>query len=245
MNVTGHLVWREGLPAEKTWVKCSSCQHEFSTGYFDFQQQQIILDRRPFKQPEGDELDGWLRYWGGEISRVLGTFHSGALPCDDVLWLDMAAGDGVRAMTLAEMGVKVTACSPDSRVVASLREKNIPAIRLDSSEMLFATPGEFDVICLGGLLSEVGHPLVWLPQLVKQLRLDGLLWLSVPYVDAASWVSERETSSTHPWRSAMLHSHHYSANSLRRLLDAAGLRMVGTRPCPMNKRSLEVLAKKM
>ena len=244
VNVTGHLVWREGLPTEKTWVKCSSCQHEFSTGYFDFQQRQIILDRRPFKQPEGDELDGWLRYWGGEISRVLGTFPSGALPCD-VLWLDMAAGDGVRAMTLAEMGVKVTACSPDSRVVASLREKNIPAIMFDGSEMLFATPGEFDVICLGGVLSEVGHPLVWLPQLVKQLRLDGLLWLSVPYVDAASWVSARETSSVHPWRSAMLHSHHYSASSLRRLLDAAGLRMVGARPCPMNKRSLEVLAKKM
>jgi SAM-dependent methyltransferase len=130
---------------------------------------------------------------------------------------DIGAGLGVFPHAMKKRGWTVTALDPDPRATAHIR--SVVDAEVVTGDFMKIDPsrlGRFDVITLNKVLEHIEDPVAFLARAVPLLGERGFIYIEVPSVAAATEGPGREEFFIE-------HHHVFSAGSLIRAIEAAGL----------------------
>jgi len=223
-----HPMHKPPLPSLMNWYQCRGCRHMFTDGYFgDDALAVLFADAQESQQPGGDAESGrnlWARVVERVAAMVPGAPQRG-LEMGDApgRWLDVGFGDGALLQTAQEWGFDVLGIDLRTGSVDALNALGVAA-RCLSLEQLDA-PGTFDVISMADVLEHMPFPGQALVQVHRLLAGRGIVYVSMPNADTASWRAlDREGKN--PYWVEIEHYHNFTRDRLQALLRDSGLEPV-------------------
>jgi len=224
-DCSNHPLYKPSLPALMKWCSCRACRHVFTDGYFDDAALAVLFaDAHASQQPGGDAESG-RNLWARVIERVAamapGAPQRGLeAPAAPGRWLDVGFGDGALLMTAREWGFDVLGIDLRADSVGALNALGVPA-RCVALEQLDA-PGAFDVISMADVLEHMPFPAPALRHVHRLLAERGIVYLSMPNADSASWRAlDREGNN--PYWVEIEHYHNFTRERLQALLRDCGM----------------------
>lgn len=224
-----HPLYRQPLPATMRWCRCSGCQHVFTNGYFGEEALAVLLaDAHAHQQPGSGNADAGRNLWARVIERVAAMapgapqrgLETGARPGR---WLDVGFGDGSLLLTAQEWGFETLGIDLRRESVAKLEALGVAA-RCVALETLDES-GAFDVVSMADVLEHMPFPRSALAQVHRLLAERGLVYLSMPNADTASWRAlDRERNN--PYWIEIEHYHNFTRERLQALLRRSGLQPI-------------------
>lgn len=134
--------------------------------------------------------------------------------------LDIGAGCGVLLWAAKRLGYSATGIEPSAylcevgaRRGLDIRQGVFPEVTLDK---------EFDVITITDVLEHVNDPALLIRDAMKQLRPDGILFVTTP--DSASFMAR--ILGNRWWHYRIAHIGYFNRRNLTMLLENAGLRIL-------------------
>ncbi len=224
-----HPLYKQQLPATMRWCRCNGCQHVFTDGYFGEEALAVLLsDAHAHQQPGIGDADAGRNLWARVIERVAAMapaspqrgLETGALLGR---WLDVGFGDGSLLLTAQEWGFEVLGIDLRRESVAKLEAQGVAA-RCTALETL-EQPGAFDVVSMADVLEHMPYPRPALAQVHRLLTKRGLIYVSMPNADTASWRAlDREQKN--PYWIEIEHYHNFTRERLQALLRESGFEPV-------------------
>jgi SAM-dependent methyltransferase len=224
----GHPLYKPPLPALIKWCRCGSCRHVFTDGYFDDAALAVLFSGTHANQQPGTDAETGRNLWARVLERVA-AMAPGApqrgLECGlrPGRWLDIGFGDGTLLMTAQEWGFDVLGIDLRADSVDALNALGVPArcVALDQLD----TPGAFDVISMADVLEHMPFPGQALTQVHRLLAGRGIVYVSMPNADSASWRAlDREGKN--PYWVEIEHYHNFTRERLQALLRDSGMEPV-------------------
>jgi 2-polyprenyl-3-methyl-5-hydroxy-6-metoxy-1,4-benzoquinol methylase len=171
----------------------------------------VIYDGQPV-MPSDARYEAILRAGAADYASLVANHSSGR----DVL--ELGAGEGYLTAALVQRGYRVTAIDPDEACAKRLRELDARVVCGSWETARETATGPFDAIVSQHSLEHMPDPLGVLRDCRKRLRSTGALIVEVPnvmqpYGDLGRWY----------WQH--VHLYDFSADTLTRLLAAAGFRV--------------------
>lgn len=236
-----HPMWRMELPANIYWLKCASCKHIFTDGYFEGDALSCLLFNAQANQQVGvDENQRMI--WADLIEKVQAPRETFALPSPS--WLDVGFGSGGLLMTAREFGYDV--------VGLDLRKDNVDAIQklgYDAhcgtiESLLDLVPMEsYNIISMMDVLEHMPFPHTALEAAHKLLKPDGALIVSCPNMDTEVWRA-LDKHNQNPYWLEIEHYHNFTRKSLDSLLDSLGFASVSYHVSKRYRACMEIIAMK-
>jgi protein O-GlcNAc transferase len=208
-----HPMWHPKLPSLVSWIRCDACKHVFTDGYFDDDALAVLFRDVQDQQRPGHDV-GRARGTAAKILEDVARFR-------DRLggrWLDVGFGDGSLVTTAAEFGYEAVGLDLREESVARMRAMGFEAHAVDL-EKFDAPP--FDVISMADVLEHMPFPKPALAKAHSLLAADGLLFLSMPNMDAFAW-KDLETHAKNPYWAEIEHVHNFGRARLYALLEEMG-----------------------
>ena len=238
-DCTTHPHYRDGLPRSIRWVRCTSCRHIFTEGYFTEEVlAQVLETAHPHQMPTpGKDLET-ARHVAGRIVSTLGSVR-GVL---GGRWLDVGFGNGALLTTAAEFGYEALGIDVRPAVVTAMRSLDYPAHCVELTD--FKDEHGFDVISMADVLEHMPFPRQALRHAHELLKPGGMVFISMPNMDCLIWkLLDRQQSN--PYWAEIEHCHNFTRERLYELL-----RQAGFDPCHygVNARyvaGMEVIARKL
>ena len=210
-NCSKHPLYSPKLPEIITWLRCRSCNHSFTDGYFDSAGFEELAKKKNVHQVfSSKEAEQWRHVSGRMVASVskLRNSYSGR-------WLDIGFGNGALLLTAQEFGYRVTGID--------LRHSSIEALKpyiedvryqdfLDIDEY-----EQYDVISMADVLEHAPFPKTFLYQSNRLLKPNGLIFISLPNISAPIWEVLNKTNSN-PYWTEIEHFHNFSRERLVLLL---------------------------
>lgn len=236
-DATVHPLYEEWMPKAIDWVRCGhlSCEHVYVREFLSREQRKRLLDARVLPSQSGSiwadrtEAERARRLDSVTISRaieMLDRVRGSRDAVTDLSWLDVGCGSGSTAATALEYGMKVLAV--DARVSSfdELRGAGVGclAVDVDEADLSESLSEVFDVVSLLDVLEHVQDPRKLLESLRRCVSYAGVLVLSTPAFASPMWKVLDLTGN--PYWSEIEHLHLFSRQSLYKLLDEAGFRVL-------------------
>jgi SAM-dependent methyltransferase len=224
-NCSNHPLYKPSLPALMKWRRCGACRHVFTDGYFGDAALAVLLSDVQERQQPGSDVENGRARWAPVVERVAALvpgapqrgFETQTAPGR---WLDIGFGDGTLLMTAQEWGFDVLGIDLRADSVDALNALGVPArcIALDRLE----TPGAFDVISMADVLEHMPFPGQALGHVHRLLAERGIVYVSMPNADSASWRAlDREGKN--PYWVEIEHYHNFTRERLQALLRDSGM----------------------
>lgn len=224
-NCSNHPLYKPSLPALIKWCRCRACRHVFTDGYFGEEALAVLLsDVQERQQPGGDVETGRNR-WAHVVERVAAIVPSAPqrgfeMQTAPGRWLDIGFGDGALLLTAQEWGFDVLGIDLRADNVDALNALGVPA-RCVALEQLDA-PGGFDVVSMADVLEHMPFPGQALKHVHRLLAERGIVYVSMPNADSASWRAlDREGKN--PYWVEIEHYHNFTRERLQTLLHDSGM----------------------
>jgi len=224
-----HPLYRPPLPATMRWCRCSGCRHVFTDGYFGKEALDVLLANAPAHQQPGDaNADSARNLWARVIERVAAMapgapqrgLETGARPGR---WLDVGFGDGSLLLTAQEWGFETLGIDLRQENVLKLEALGVAARRAALEEL--DEPGAFEVVSMADVLEHMPFPRPALEHAHRLLGVRGLVYISMPNADTASWRAlDRERKN--PYWIEIEHYHNFTRERLQALLRQSGFQPV-------------------
>ena len=241
-----HPLYKAPLPPLMQWCRCAACGHVFTDGYFNEEALGVLFSRAHAHQQPGTDAEQGRNLWARVVERVAamapGAPQRGLeAPTAPGRWLDVGFGDGTLLMTAQEWGFDVLGIDLRGDSVEALRALGVPARRTALEQL--DEPGEFDVITMADVLEHMPFPLPALDQVHRLLGERGVLYLSMPNADTASWRSlDRE--GRNPYWVEIEHYHNFTRERLQGLLRRRGFEPIWYGISNRYKCGMEIIARR-
>jgi len=139
--------------------------------------------------------------------------------------LDIGAGTGCYTRAAIALGLTVTAVEPDARAADVLRARfGIPVVSARFEE--FPADARFDVVLSNQVMGHVHDPVDWARRIARCTAPGGVAALGVLHA-AGFW--QRSVGLRDPYAKPPLHLNHFTARSLRALVERFGLQTCALR----------------
>jgi SAM-dependent methyltransferase len=142
--------------------------------------------------------------------------------------LDVGAWTGFLLAEARDRGWAGVGLEPSGFASAYAREELGLDVRTASLGDAAAVPGGFDAVAMGDVIEHLPDPGHALDQVALALRPGGVLWLAAP--DAGSRLAR--LMGRRWWSVLPTHVHYFTRDSLRRLLERRGWRVLEMRTAP-------------
>lgn len=224
-NCSNHPLYKPSLPALMKWRRCGACRHVFTDGYFGDAALAVLLSDVQERQQPGSDVETGRNRWAHVVERVAALvpgapqrgFETQTAPGR---WLDIGFGDGALLMTAQEWGFDVLGIDLRADSVDALNALGVPARRIALDQL--DAPGAFDVISMADVLEHMPFPGQALGHVRRLLAERGIVYVSMPNADSASWRAlDREGKN--PYWVEIEHYHNFTRERLQALLRESGM----------------------
>ena len=238
-NCGQHPLWQPGLPTQLRWLCCNACSHVFRSSYFSPAAMKLLFSRAHACQVVGTEIDQQRAQWADTVHRVNRLMPEPVWNGRAAVWVDIGCGNGGLVFTSAEFGFQAIGIDMRQAAVEQITALGFNAFVGDIAEMMVTDP--VDVISMADVLEHVPYPREALKRVFGSLKPEGVIVVSCPNYDCASW---RATSKagTNPYWGEIEHFHNFSRASLMRLLAQEGFMPVDYQVSRRYKSCMEITA---
>lgn len=209
-----HPLYTPELPPKLEWIRCTRCAHVFVRDYFNDAALAHMFSGALAHQTPGHDV---MR--AREVSARIVEALSQLRPCRDGKWLDVGFGDGALITTASEFGYETTGLDLRPSVVESMRALGFDAHAVPIES--FESAARFDVVSMADVLEHMPFPKQALTAARRLLADDGLLFVSMPNMDAFAW-RDLDARGTNPYWSELEHVHNFGRARLYALLEEMG-----------------------
>jgi SAM-dependent methyltransferase len=213
-DCSGHALYKPALPAVIRWMRCKSCGHVFTEGYYTDEALAVLFSDTHDYQTPGWEVENWRIMSARMVEQVEAarSYRQGR-------WLDVGFGNGALMTTADEFGWHAVGLDLRQGSVDLMRQEGFEAHAVDIAD--FSPKEPFDVISMADVMEHMPFPKPALRQARRILKPDGLLFLSMPNMDAYAW-SETERIGNNPYWGELEHYHNFGRRRLYSLLEECG-----------------------
>lgn len=215
----GYVSWHAPLPPVLEWMSCTACGHVFTRRYWTAEGLTELFRHTHDGQSAGaGNLEQKRQLWNPLIRTVvdlLGGYPRLLDPAAPLSWLDVGFGDGSLLMTAAEYGFHAVGIDARATTVDALRTAGYTAVLGDFLNVPVA--GQTAVLSMMDVLEHVPDPRAWLSRAHDLLAPGGVLAISMPNTEAASW-KQMDRERCNPYWVELEHLHNFSRTRLQRLL---------------------------
>lgn len=209
-----HPLYRPGLPKNMHWVRCDTCSHVFVDGYFGERALSLLFSgAHDFQTPGHDPMNG--RATAARIVEEVARLA----PRREGRWLDVGFGDGSLLSTALEFGCDVVGLDLRASHVERMKKNGIEAHAMELTDFEAAKP--FDVISMADVLEHMPFPRAALKHAHKLVSPGGMLFVSMPNIDAPVWKT-LDDDRRNPYWGEIEHLHNFGRRRLYALLRESG-----------------------
>ena len=208
-NCTDHPLYNAEFPPLMMWLKCRTCSHVYTDGYWSnealaelfkgTQENQVLCsDMEIARQRSANIIDKVVRFTG-----INGK------------WLDVGFGNGSLLFTALEYGFEPVGLELRPEAAERMTAHGIRSYAKDICEL--EGEGEFRVISMADVLEHMPFPIPALQAARRLLKPDGVLFLSMPNMGAPVWAYYDAQKANSYWHE-IEHYHNFSRLRLYDLL---------------------------
>lgn len=235
-SVVENPLYKPELPPTQRWLRCRACTHVFVDGYLSEEARALLFAEAHPHQAFDHDFEAARLLSARTIESVRAVRQRA-----DGRWLDVGFGNGSLVTTAAELGFEA--------VGIDLRAANVDALRAagfeaHAVELIAHRPDDrYDVISLVDVLEHMPFPKPALVHAWSLLRDDGVLFLSMPNLDAHVWTTLTKRG-LNPYWAELEHCHTFGRKRLERLLEECGFEPVRYAVSPRYRACMELIARK-
>lgn len=213
-DATKHTLYRESFPPVINWVRCRSCGHIFTDGYWSAAGLGMLFERiSPHLEAMSDIETSRL------INASIVSWVNRTASGKTGEWLDVGCGHGSLLQTAEEFGYTAAGLDLRKEHVQALNNTGIWAEVATIEEIAANAEPEFEVISFADSLEHMPFPKAALLAARGLLSDDGLLFVSCPNTDTIVW---RTLGDANPYWFELEHFHNFSRKRLTALLEECG-----------------------
>jgi Tfp pilus assembly protein PilF/SAM-dependent methyltransferase len=237
---TRHALYHPPLPPTLSWQRCGSCDHVFTRSYYSPAGLRELFSKAHAGQVAGGDLDAQRFVWSDVVERVLRVMGGNELVWKKPLhWLDVGCGNGGLVFAASEYGFDACGLDVREQAVEALRAFGY---RAECGDLLGYRPAVApDVVSLADVLEHIPYPGEALAHLEKIMAPGGVLFVSCPNMDCASWKA-MDKNNQNPYWVEIEHHHNFSRQSLAALLRQHGFEPVDYGVSRRYKACMEIIA---
>ena len=218
--------WHPPLPETLVWLECNACSHVFTDSFYTRAGLDELFRLTHPSQVAGNDLDRQRMIWAPVVASVLNVLSGNDLPVRassfdnaPLTWVDVGCGSGGLVFTASEFGFAATGIDLREQPVLRIRSLGYEARQTDLLSVHSDTP--IDVLSMADLLEHTAYPVALLKKAHQLLRPQGVLYISCPNRDSASW-RQMDLNNANPYWAEIEHHHNFSRKSLMWLLSKCG-----------------------
>ena len=249
-DISKHPLYSADLPAQLTWLRCGTCAHVFTQDYWTPAGEAILFAKTlPHQTPGSQPCEPLRGTWAPTVTRVAGILCAtrpraavfGAAGDARPRWIDVGFGNGALVTTADEFGFDALGIDVRPTAVERLAAAGYAAVCSDFNDFDAETP--VAVLSFCDALEHMHDPRQTLHKAHKLLAADGLLYISLPNSETATW-RQWEAAGTNPYWAELEHYHNFSRTRLIRLLAQHGFEVVDYSVSSRYYSCLEICARK-
>lgn len=207
-NCTSYPHYSEELPKMMTWIQCQKCTHIYTSGYWSTAGLDILLAKAHAGQIVQNNFEEKRFLWSAVVEKIFSQINDPhKVFTNQCLWLDVGCGDGALLMTAVEFGFNTIGLDVRTEVIQRLKTLGYQTIQSDFLQVAVAKPCH--VISMADILEHLADPVGAIKKAHQLLGPKGLLYISCPNTQSASW-QEMDRNQSNPYWSEMEHHHNFS-----------------------------------
>ena len=210
-----HPAYSPDLPAQMIWLRCTTCNHSYTDGYFDVDGLELIVSKENPNQSFSPTLaEQWRPLCArmvGKVSEIRDSFSG--------QWLDVGIGNGALLITAQEFGYQVTGIDIRKSCIDAVKPYIDDVRFIDFSQL--QEPDTFNVISMADVLEHIPFPDEVLKHAYNLLTKDGILFISLPNFNTPLW-KILDSKNANPYWTELEHYHNFSRERLYDLLQENG-----------------------
>lgn len=214
------------------WNRCTDCLHVFTEGYYSDEALGIVFQNTLDNQKVGANMEQNRAISARMIDKVLPYRDSG-------LWLDVGFGNGSLLFTAAEYGFETAGLDLREDTVNTMKQLGFECYKEDVCNFSYAKKAA--VISMADVLEHTPFPKKCLVAAKNLLQDDGVLFLSMPNMDALIWKIFTQ-QKMNPYWGEMEHYHNFGRKRLYSLLDETGFKALRYGVSERYRMCMEVIA---
>ena len=230
-----HPLYHPTISPTMTWMRCETCAHVFTDGYFSPETNAVLFARANEHQQLGADMEQQRDISALIVDRVASYVTGGD-------WLDIGFGHGALLFTAQEWGFVPVGIDLRQANVDALAGYGIEAHCVDVTQ--WEQPGRFSVVSLADVLEHMPDPKRALSAAKRLLRDDGILFLSMPSYDCALW-RKFDADAANPYWGELEHFHNFSRARLYGLLAHMGFAPLRYNVSNRYRLGMEIIARSM
>lgn len=234
-----HPLWQEGLPTRLTWLCCNDCLHVYRTTHFSPAGLELLFSRAHAYQVAAQEIDLHRSLWADTVHRANRLMPEPAWNGRPMVWLDVGCGNGSLVFTASEFGFHAIGIDARAAAIEQIQSLGYSGVVGDITELTVSDP--VDVISMADILEHVAFPREALKRVFAALKPGGVIVVSCPNYDCASWRASTKAGNN-PYWGEIEHFHNFSRASLMRLLSQEGFLPVDYQISRRYKSCMEITA---
>lgn len=246
-----HPLYTPTLPRIMTWLRCEDCAHVFTDTYWTAEgERQVFSTAHAYQLPAAQQVESLRNVWAPTVHRVADRLCElrgreavlGRVGAQRPVWLDIGFGAGGLVMVAEEFGFSALGVDVRERAVIELQSLGYRAICSSFETLQLDEP--LAVLSMADVLEHLADPVAALRKVNALLAADGLLYISCPNSDTATW-RQWEAANTNPYWGELEHYHNFSRGRLIGLLQAAGFAVVDYFVSARYYSCMEIVARKI
>jgi SAM-dependent methyltransferase len=211
-NCSKHQLYRPVIPPVMTWMRCGSCGHVFTDGYFRPEVASAIFAKTHEHQKPGSRIEQQRDVSATMVARVVPYVSGGP-------WLDVGFGNGSLLFTAAEFGFRPVGIDLRPTSVEAMRRFGVEAHCIDLTNFTYHEP--LSVISFADVLEHMAYPRKALVAAGNLLSPAGVLLVSVPNYGSPVW-RYLDAAKANPYWGELEHFHNFSRERLYNLMREHG-----------------------
>lgn len=217
-DATKHPFYHSDLPPVIHWMKCDACGHIFTSTYWTDEAWKLIFAKSHSYQTANLGDAAVQRLISARIIEKVQSFlgRTGS-------WLDVGCGNGSLIFTADEFGFDARGIDLRKDAVNAVMELGYIALCETIEHTAERSLIKFDVVSMADLLEHTPFPKVTLAAAKHALGDDGLLYVSCPNSDTATW---KMFGDDNPYWTEIEHFHNFSRARLTELLRECGFEVL-------------------
>ncbi len=233
-NCSRHPLFHPSLSETIRWKRCQACTHVFTEGYYTDEACRIIFSKTNENQQVGVNIEQTRGISARMIEKVLPFVSSGP-------WLDVGFGNGSLLFTAQEYGFKPIGLDLREDNVRRMQEFGVEAHCVDVSRLQLT--GDCAVISMADVLEHIPFPKDALIAAQRLLNENGILYISMPNIDAMAW-RVLDQQNANPYWGELEHYHNFGRRRLYALLRQYGFEPIRYGISERYRVCMEVIAMK-
>lgn len=249
-DCSSHPSYKADLPATMHWLRCRACGHAFTESHRTELGDRLLFSSALAHQlADSSQSEHVRNLWAPTVHRVAERLVEtrgraavfGACGAAMPRWADIGFGNGGLLMTADEFGFAAIGVDARAEAVARLQALGYRAVC--SAFEAFVADAPLAVLSMADVLEHLPAPRVALERIHAMLETDGLLYLSCPNSETATWRLWEE-ANTNPYWGELEHYHNFSRSKLVGLLGDHGFDVIDYHVSARYYSCMEITARK-